>query len=126
MKNEKLVNSLEVKTGFLCEQCGKYGLEHDMEIVSIKLIKHKSCELNVTKDQTYDKPALVPESKVVIPTQEEAPKVFDGIQVQRGEVRDIVPNGIKKNDPRFIRPNVSGPNGMKIPSVADMMKEPGA
>ena len=126
-KEDTLPKNLKMKTVLLCEACGGYHPEEECEIIVVKIVKGKNCHLNMTKDQTFVRPTAtltIPDNSgsVAVEKKEEIP-----VQERpSGQVREIVPPGIKKNDPRLLRPSVVGPQGMKIPSMADMMKEPGA
>ena len=126
MKNEEVrkvdLKNLKMKSVLLCEACGGYHPEEECEIILVKIIKGKNCTLNMTKEQTFARPTaqVVEPTKVTI--NENIPANFSSIPT--GQVREIVPNGIKKNDPRLLRPTVAGPSGMKIPTMADMMRDP--
>jgi hypothetical protein len=120
---EDILKNLKTKTVLLCEACGGYHPEDECEIVLVKIIKGKDCALNMTKEQTFARPTKsVTEAPRVVTGREDIPDPA----MPAGPVREIVPPGIKKQDPRLIRPSVVGPPGMRIPSMADIMKEPGA
>jgi hypothetical protein len=128
MKNEEVkkveFKNLKMKTVLLCEACGSYHPEEECEIILVKIIKGKNCTLNMTKEQTFARPTTPAVEIPKVTMNENIPIGFSPMPAN--QVREIVPNGIKKNDPRLLRPTVSGPGGMKIPTMADMMKEPGS
>lgn len=87
---------LEKRTVLKCEACGGFHSEKDSEIVLIKIVKGKNCELDQTKLLNHINPTPVQtisktEQPIVTPTEESA-------AAARQEARrrkSIVPPGLR-------------------------------
>jgi hypothetical protein len=102
MALEKL-NRLEKKSVLLCEACGGYHPEDDCEIILVKIIKGKKCDLNMTKENTQFntlKQRTTPQS--VIPTNmqtthaKKQDEIIDEIPVttQKPVIKSVIPPGV--------------------------------